>query len=188
MTSVRHKRYAAIPATLCLASGLLLLAPGPIAPPASAQSADQEKLQAALLGLRQELPETLVKITPQLLGLQKALVESLHVRLAGVQEDEKVGQRTLEEVSEAQLAYLKELEALRVMEARSGKTAVSERDLLKIRIEVRTEALSYLKRLSQSVEDRAKVGEVTHSDVAAARAVALKAEIMLEALKSAVGE
>ena len=159
--------------------------PGPIAPRASAQSADQEKLRSALLGLRQEFPETLVKMTPQLLGLQKELVESLRVRLAGVQEDEKVGQRSLEEVFEAQLAYLRELEALRVMEARGGKTSVSERDLLRIRIEVRTEALSHLKKLSQSVADREKVGEVTHSDVAAASAVALKAEIMLEALKAA---
>jgi outer membrane protein TolC len=50
---------------------------------------------------------------------------------------------------------------------------------------VRTEALSYLKKLSQSVEERVKVGAVTISDVAAARASALKAEIMLEALKAA---
>jgi hypothetical protein len=186
MISVRYKRYAAVPAWICLASGFfLLLAAGPIAPPASAQSAGEEKLRSALLGLRNEFPETLVKITPQLLRLQKELVENLRIQLAGVREGEKVRQQSIEEVVEAQLAYLKELEALRVMDARSGNASASEKDLLKIRIEVRTEALSYLKKLSQSVEERVKVGNVTTSDVAAARASALKAEIMLEALKAA---
>lgn len=189
MGSARRAEHAAIPAMICLASSFLLpFAVSPVHHPASAQTAGEDKIKAALLGLKQELAETLVKITPELLGAQKELVEALRIRLAGVREEERVGQRTVDDVFAAHEAYLREMEALRVMEARNGKDSISERELLKIRIEARSESLSLLKEYSRRMEDRWRVGEVTRTDVALARAAALKAEVMLEALKGAAGE
>jgi len=185
MISARLARSAAVPATILASSLLLVVAAGPIAPLASAQSAEEEKLRAAFLGLRQEFPETLVKITPQLLSLQKQLVEQLRIQLAAVKEDEKAGKLGLAELAEAQLPYLRELETLRVMEARSSNPSISEKEVLKMRIEIRSEALSYLKKLSQQAEASSKVGDMTFADVAVAKATALRAEIALEALKAA---
>jgi hypothetical protein len=182
MTPARSKRRAAVPATICLASGLiLLLATGPLAPSAAAQSAGEEKLRSALLGLQHEFPDTVVEITPKMLSLQKEVVQNLGISLQYAKADVA----TAEDLLRAQLAYLREVEALRVMEARSSKTPVSEKELLKIRIEIRSDALSHLKRYSQTVQVRAEVQEMTAGDVAAARAAALKAEIALEALKAA---
>jgi outer membrane protein TolC len=189
MRCMRLTDHAVIPGLIGLASTfLLLLTASSVPPPASAQTAGEDKITPALLSLRQELPETLVKITPELLGAQKQLVEALRLGLEGVRDEERVGQRTVEDVFVAELAYFRELEALKVMEARRDKDSISERELLKVRLEVRSEALSVLKQISRHVEGRHRVGEVTRTDVELTKAAALKAEIMLQALKSAAGE
>jgi hypothetical protein len=103
MISARVRRSAAVPASILASGTFLVLAAGPIVPLASAQSAEDEKLRAAFFGLRQEFPETLVKITPQLLRLQKQLVEQLGIHLAAVKEDERNGKLGLAELAEAQL-------------------------------------------------------------------------------------
>ena len=74
------------------------------------------------------------------------------------------------------------------MEARSGNTSISEKELLRTRIDTKFKALSYLQRLSEDAEGRYRTGEITRTNVALAKAKALKAEIMLQALKNAAGE
>jgi hypothetical protein len=185
MTSVQNKPLASIPGAVCLLSAILLLA----APaPASAQSAADDRLRLALLGLQQEFAATLHEITPALLKLQKELVDQLRGHFVGVEEEERVGRRTMQDLELASEAYFRELELLQVMEARSGNRSISDKELLKIRIETRSQALSYLQRHSKFAVDRHRVGEITRTDVAMAKARALKAEVMLEALKSAAGE
>ena len=98
-----------------------------------------------------------------------------------------MGQRTSKEIVTLEQVYFRELEALRVMTARWNNKSISERELLKIRVAVRSEALIVLQRHVGQVQSRFVTGEVTRVDVEGAKAAALKAEIMLEALKNAAG-
>jgi hypothetical protein len=159
-----------------------------LAPPAFAQSAKNEKIEAALLSLQHESPATLQKITPELLGLQKELANTLNTRVEGLREEFRIGQRTVEDVASAVEVYFRELETLKVMAARASKKSVSEGELLSIRIETRSTALSYLREFLRQTEDRFTIGEVTPSDVAVMRARSLKAEIMLKALQGAAAK
>ena len=135
MRSVRCLRFVAIPAMLTAASVCLLFATNEVAPPASAQSGKPADLTGALMGLHHEFPETLHKITPELLRLQQQLVDELGILQAGTREEERVGQRTIEDVINVTEYYFRELEALQVMTARSRKEAVTEHEILEIRIE-----------------------------------------------------
>jgi hypothetical protein len=166
-----------------LASGLglaLMAASMPVS--ASAQMANDGDIRPAVLGLP-EFVETLAEITPELLHLQQEVVEARRIQLEGTRQQYRVGQRALEGVYEAEQAYYKELESLRLMTARSNNNSISEKELLKIRIAVKSEALASLKDLGESVKDRFSVGEVTRVDISEIKAKVLKAEIMLEALK-----
>lgn len=187
MRSVPCLGFVAIRAMLAAASMCLLFAPDAVAPPASAQSAQQADLAGALMGLHHEFPETLHKITPELLRLQEQLVDELRILEAGTREEERVGQRPIEDVIEVTEYYFRELEALMVMTARSRKESITEQEILGIRIDVRSQALAVFRRDSAATKDRFAVGEVTNTDFARAKARALKAEMMLEALKNAAG-
>jgi hypothetical protein len=154
----------------------------------SAQSARPAELTGALLGLQNEFPDSLHRITPELLRLQQQLIESVRIELVGVRDEERVGQRTLKEIVALEQVYFRELESLRVMTARWNNKSISERELLKIRIAVRSEALTVLQRHAAQVQSRFITGEVTRVDLEGAKAAMLKAEIMLEALKNAAGE
>jgi hypothetical protein len=172
-----------------IASGLiLLLTAGLMMTPASAQSAKDDRIKAALVGLQHEFAEPLVEVTPELLRLQQDLVEALHDELGGVREEARVGQRKTEEILAMVQIYYGELETLRVMTARSKNKSIAEKELLKIRIAVRSDALAVLKGSIEQTKNRFNVGEVTSTDVAAAKAAAFKAEIMIETLKQAAGK
>jgi hypothetical protein len=174
---------------VCFASGLgLLLMAGPMPTAAFAQSAEDARIRATLLGLQQEFAEPLVEVTPELLGLQEELVAALLLEWHGMQEQTRVGVRTMEDAVSSEQNYYRELETLEVMKARLNSTAISEREILKIRIAVRSDALVSVKEDSALARDRFNVGEVTFTDVAAMRARVLKATIMLEALKRASGQ
>jgi hypothetical protein len=153
--------------------------------PASAQSARDAKIRAALVGLQHEFAEPLVEVTPELLRLQQDLVEALRDELGGVREEAWVDQRKTEEILAMVQMYYGELETLQVMTARSKSKSISEKELLKIRIAVRSDALAILKDSIEQTKNRFNVGEVTSTDVAAAKAAASKAEIMIETLKQA---
>jgi hypothetical protein len=187
MFSAPRKSHAGgAPAPICLACGLLLLlAAGPFASSASAQSAEEEKLRGALLGLHRDFPEALVKITPRLLSLQRQLVEQHRLQVAAVKEDESIGKPGVAEIGAALLPYMRELETLKIMEARNKSPSISEKEILKIRIEMRSRALSVFKELRAEVEASVKAGEAGKGELAAARAAVLKAEIVLEAMKAA---
>src|SRR5262245_27760791 len=83
------------------------------------------------------------KPTPALLLLQKELVDTLSSELEGLVNEERVGQRQIEDLVEAAEIYFIELEIQQVMEARSSKSAISEKELLKVRLETRSKALAY---------------------------------------------
>ena len=187
MRSARCLGFVAIWAMLTAASVCLLFAPNEVAPPASAQSVKPADLTGALMGLHHEFPETLHKITPELLRLQEQLVDELRILDAGTREEERVGQRTIEDIINVTEYYFRELEALQVMTARSRKEPITEQEILGIRIVVRSRALAVFKRDSEATKDRFTVGEVTNTDFARAKARALKAEMVLEALKNAAG-
>jgi outer membrane protein TolC len=176
-------RYVAFASGLCL-----VLMASPLAWSVSAQSARPAELTGALLGLQNEFPDSLHRITPELLRLQQQLIESVRIELVGVRDEERVGQRTLKEIVALEQVYFRELESLRVMTARWNNKSISERELLKIRIAVRSEALTVLQRHAAQVQSRFVTGEVTRVDLEGAKAAMLKAEIMLEALKNAAGE
>ena len=176
-------RYVAFASGLCL-----VLMASPLARSVSAQSARPAELTGALLGLQNEFPDSLHRITPELLRLQQQLVESVRIELVGVRDEERVGQRTSKEIVVLEQVYFRELESLRVMTARWNNKSISERELLKIRIAVRSEALTVLQRHAAQVQSRFVTGEVTRVDLEGAKAATLKAEFMLEALKNAAGE
>lgn len=177
-------KYRTIPRTLDLASGALVFL-NSLAPSVFAQSSDTQKIEAALLSLQRELPATLHKITPELLGLQKKLVDTLRARVDKVRDEQRLGQRTIEDVADALEVAFRELETLRVMAARADKESISEKELLDIRVETRSKALEYLQEFVRQTDDRLSVGEVTESEADAMRARALKAEIMLKVLQDA---
>jgi hypothetical protein len=182
--SMSATRYVALAPALCLA-----LSQAHMPAPASAQSAARPaELTAALLGLQHEFPETLHKITPELLSRQQQLVESLRIYEEGVRDEARVGQRTMQDVISATEAYFRELEILKVMAARTRNKSISDKEILRIRIETRAEALLYLQNDARRLQDRFTVGEVTRVDIELAKARELKAEIMLEALRNAAGE
>ena len=187
MRSAQCLGFVAVRAMLAAASVCLLLAPNEVARPASAQSAKPADLAGALMGLHHEFPETLHKITPELLRLQEQLVDELRILEAGTREEERVRQRPIEDVIKVTEYYFRELEALQVMTARSRKESITEQEILGIRIDVRSQALAVFKRDSEVTKDRFTVGEVTNTDFARAKARALKAEMVLEALKNAAG-
>jgi hypothetical protein len=171
-----------------LASGLaLLLTVGPMATPAAAQSAKDARIRAALAGLH-EFVEPLVEVRPELLRLQQDLVETLRAELDGVRMLARTGQRSTEDILAVVQIYYGELETLQVITARSKSKSISEKELFKLRIAVRSNALAVLKEIIEQTKDRYNVGEVTSADVAAAKAAALKAEIMIEPLKQAAGK
>jgi hypothetical protein len=172
-----------------IASGLvLLLTAGSFVMPASAQSAKDARITAALAGMQHEFAEPLVEVTPELLRLQQNLVEALRAELDGVREEARTGQRNTEDILAMLQIYYRELETLQVLTARSKSKSISEKELLKIRIAVRSDALAVLKESIEQTKNRFNVGEVTSTDVAAAKAAALKAEIMIETLKQAAGK
>jgi hypothetical protein len=172
---------------LAAASAALLFASNEVAPPACAQSVKPADLRGALMGQHHEFPETLHKITPELLRLQEQLVDELGILQAGIREEERVGQRPNEDVIKATEDYFQELEALQVMSARSREQSITEQEILGIRIAVRSRALAVFKSHSEATKDRVAVGEATTTDYARAKARVLKTEIMLEALKNAAG-
>jgi hypothetical protein len=184
---VQYPGLVAVRAMLAAASACLLLAPDAVAPPASAQSPEPSGLTGALLGLHREFPETLHKITPELLRLQEELVGELRTLEAGTREEERTGLRTIEDVIDVTEHYFRELEALLVMTARSRQESITDREILGIRIDVRSQVLAALKRDSEATKDRFAVGEVTNTDLARTKARALKAEMVLEALRNAAG-
>lgn len=172
-----------------IASGLaLLLTAGSMVAPASAQSASDAKIRAALASLQHEFAEPLVEVTPELLRLQQDLVEALRAELDGVGEEARKGQRNTEDILAVVQIYYGELETLKVMTARSKSKSISEKELLKIRIAVRSDALAIFKESIEQAKSRFNAGEVTSTDVAAAKAAGLKAEIMIETLKQAAGK
>jgi outer membrane protein TolC len=176
-------RYVGLACGVCL-----LLGASPIPAPAFAQSAREAKLTSALLGLHGELVEALAEITPELLRLQEDLVNALRVQLNGAREDERVAVRTHDEVSAVERAYFSEQECLDVMTARFKNKAISDKEILRIRIAVRSKAVASLKDHVEYLTTRYAAGEVTRSDIEAARIRALKEEISLEAMKYAAGE
>jgi hypothetical protein len=123
------------------------------------------------------------------LARQKALVESLHAYLGGVRDEEKVGQRSVYEIMEAEKEYSVELETLRAMEACKAAGKENPRGkILQARVKSASDHLAALKSWQSATEDRFQVGEVTNTDVALVRAVALKAEIRLATLKREAGQ
>src|SRR5262245_33955656 len=188
VSCVRGRKHASLLWMLGVASiAFLSFMAGAIAPLAFAQSARPSELTSAMLGLQHEFPETLHKITPELLSLQQRLIDELRLQKQGTEEEERVGQRTAEEVLAVSEVYFRELETLRVIAALSSRKGISDREILKVRIEVRSEALAFLKRFSQYTEQRFNAGEVLRTDLARMKVRALKAEIMLEALKGSAG-
>jgi hypothetical protein len=126
---------------------------------------------------------------PGTLALQKALVESLQTYVKGVREEERVGQRTVIDVEEAEEDYFLELEIQRAMEAcYSGDKANARTRALKARIETASDYLAMVKSWLAATEDRFNAGEVTKTDIAFTRATALSAEIRLAALKKEAGQ
>src|SRR5262245_58488991 len=125
MISVRYKKYTAL-GMICLMSGFfLLLTASPIPPFASATWAQEGST------------------TPALLNLQKELVETLRTQMEAMKAEARIGQRNIQEIIYASEAYFRELEVQQVMEARSGKELVSEKQLLTVRIAARSKASSY---------------------------------------------
>ncbi len=183
---MRRKRHVGPASDLfsafSLLSGLawgLVLAAGPV----QAQSPAPEEIGRALRSLQLGLVE-LPEVTPAILALQRELVEALRSKLAGMKKEYAVGQQAVDSVLEAELAYWNELETLKVMEARTGNSQVSQAELLQVRIRIRSAAVKRLKEMADQIRTRYRVGEVLQTDVEEATARALKAEIMLEALRA----
>lgn len=123
------------------------------------------------------------------LATQKALVESMQLHLKGVHEEERVGQRSVYEVMEAEEAYAEELEILRAMEACTAAGKGTPRSkVLQSRVKSASDYLATLKSWENATEDRFNVGEVTRTDVALVHALALRAEIRLATLKEEAGK
>jgi hypothetical protein len=123
------------------------------------------------------------------LALQKALVESLHAHTRGVQEEERVGQRSMFEVMEAEEEYAEEQETLRAMEAcTAAGNGSPRRKVSQARVKSASDYLATLKSWQTATEDRFQVGEVTRTDVALVNALAIRAEIRLTTLKKEAGK
>jgi hypothetical protein len=119
-----------------------------------------------------------------LLRLQKDLVATLQIRLKGIKEENRVGQRTEEEVTSALEDYYRELETACVMEAYAATSnAATDAQILRLRIGMATTIFEILKDYAESLHDRFNVGEITKVDVATGKAAALEAEIRLTELK-----
>jgi hypothetical protein len=122
------------------------------------------------------------------LATQKALVDVLQVHVEGVREEERVGQRTVREVLDAEEEYFIELETQRAMEACSaGGKSTPRAKVLEARLKTASDYLKLVKQQESATADRFQVGEVTRTEVAFARATALRAEIRLKALKQEAG-
>lgn len=115
------------------------------------------------------------------LSLQTQLVAALKTKLAAFREEEKVGQRSTEEILLAVEEYYAELENLLLLKL-EGKSPELKR---KAQIDHRTELVSELKAWRDATVRRWEVGEVTKASTAAAEAAALRAEIRLRKLKTA---
>ena len=123
------------------------------------------------------------------LATQKALVESLEAHVRGVREEEKVGQRTVHEVLDAEEEYHVELETQRAMEAcNAGGKSTPRAKVLEVRLKTASDYLEMIKEMEAVTSERFQVGEVTETEVAFARASTLRAEIRLKALKQEAGK
>jgi hypothetical protein len=123
------------------------------------------------------------------LDMQKTLVETLQVYVKGVREEERVGQRTVQEVQEAEEEYFIELETQRAMEAcnAAGKSTPRAK-VLEARLKTASDYLMMVKEQETATADRFQVGEVTRTEVAFAHATTLRAEIRLAELKKEAGK
>lgn len=158
-----------------------------LTPPASAQSAKDDRIRAVLAG-QQEFVETLAEITPQVLRLQKELVEKLKASLDFAKQALESGTVQGHNFTDLEQTYYRELEALEVMSARAKDKSLSANEILKIKIRVRSEAVEDLKQSVAALRQQVSEGVVGIDAVGAAEARALKAEIVLIAMKQAAGE
>ena len=122
------------------------------------------------------------------LPMQKELVKTIATQVIGVREEEKVGQRSVDEVWLVEEQYAQALEMLHVMEARPGKKANLRSRILQARIKVVSAYLKVLRKLHISVQSRFETGEITKTDVAKEHAAVLKVEIRLATLKKTAGK
>jgi len=121
---------------------------------------------------------------PEFFQLQKDLVDALNVQWTKMAEENRVGQRTEQEVIAAMEAYYSELETACIMEAMvESKNTAKAAQTLPARIEIVSAALETFNEHAKALGMRRDVGEITAADVASAKAAALKVEIRLGALK-----
>ena len=120
----------------------------------------------------------------EIFQLQKDLVEALNVQWAKMQEENRVGQRTEQEIIAAMEDYYSELGTACVMEAMvASKNTAKTAQILPVRIEIVSAALETFGQHAKFLKQRSELGEITGADVASAKAAALKAEIRLGTLK-----
>jgi hypothetical protein len=175
---------------VCLASGLAsllgLVLMADLTQPASAQSVRDDRIRASLLG-QQEFIETVAEITPELLRLQKELVEKRDAAL-------NLAKRALEsgagprDFSDIEQSYYRELETLEVMTARARNKSISGKEILRIKVKVRSKAVDSLKEYVSALRRESENGFVGTDAVVAAEANALRAEVVLTAMMQAAGE
>jgi hypothetical protein len=163
-----------------LASGLGLILILHLTPAASARTDDT--VRALLLGAP-EFIET--HVTPGMLRLQQELVDTLSQELDYKERQVTTGIVRPENLSNIVQAYYRELETSKIIQARLHKKSISGKEILKIRITVRSDALDSLKKHSESAQRSYAMGVASVIDIAAVKAEVLKAEIMLRALRRA---
>ncbi len=142
-------------------------------------------VRAVLLG-QQEFVETMADVTPELLRLQEELVKTLRAGFESAQDQFRQG--TEMDFTDIAQTYYKELEALQIMKARLNKKSISGKEILKIQIAVRSDALASLKQYSTFLQEMFQAGTASSRKVGEAKAKVLKAEIMLMVLKHATRE
>lgn len=149
----------------------------------SAQSASR----SALLTLRQEFAEPVGEVTPALLHAQEELVRARRRAVDLMEEQVKTGAQILLNVLAAQVAYYRELETLEVMQAISKKRSISQKELVKIRLTVRSQLITQLVDMLNVTKRNFVNGTATDLDVVEAEALVLKARVGIAALNAAAG-
>ncbi len=125
-----------------------------------------------------------VSSLPEILELQRNQVAMFETQLLGMKQEEKVGQRTTQDIIRAVEQLYNAKEELALAELSTGADAEKDRDRARVqaKLDVAEQLVAELAGIAADTERRMKAGEVTPTDVASAKGSHLGAAIKVEQL------